>query len=195
MPAFSAHNIVQRDMMSKLNTDTNDWSILALTGSWCFLAVLVVAMRIYTRTVMVRYLGLDDIFTVGTMVAGVAVWACFVGESHWALGRHMEDITPTHMKMYYKWQFAHSMLQLWSLYGMRVAFMLFLLRLSSSRIFRITLFAIVGQCHSTPFGVQIVTDMRQVLQQCTHSLAGLPCCSLALPSLQTGMESLRDVSP
>lgn len=133
-------------MAEELNTeDNNAWSILAVTGSWCLVAVLVVAMRVYVRTVMVRYFGWDDIAAVLTMVFGVAIWACFVGESYSALGKHWQAITHEEMQSYMKWQFAHGMMMVWALHGMKIAFVLFLLRLSQSKFFRRMLCAVVGK--------------------------------------------------
>ncbi|KAH0080261.1 hypothetical protein KCU60_g16757, partial [Aureobasidium melanogenum] len=123
--------------------DNNAWSILAITGSWCFLAVIVVAMRVYTRLVMVKYLSWDDLFAVFTMILGVVIWGCFVGEAHWALGRHWQAITPKMLDMYSRWQFAHGLIMVWALHGMKIAFAIFLLRLSNGKLFRRALFTVM----------------------------------------------------
>ncbi|KAH0370174.1 hypothetical protein KCU65_g2807, partial [Aureobasidium melanogenum] len=123
--------------------DNNAWSILAITGSWCFLAVIVVAMRVYTRLVMVKYLGWDDIFAVITMILGVTIWGCFVGEAHWALGRHWQEITPEMLDMYSRWQFAHGLIMVWALHGMKVAFAIFLFRINSGKLFRRALLTVM----------------------------------------------------
>ncbi|KAG9823709.1 hypothetical protein KCU68_g16188, partial [Aureobasidium melanogenum] len=130
--------------MDKMTSqDNNAWSILAITGSWCFLAVIVVAMRVYTRLVVVKYLGWDDAIIIITMILGVVIWGCFVGEAHWALGRHWQAITPEMLDMYSRWQFAHGMIMVWALHGMKIAFAIFLLRLSNGRIFRRALFTVM----------------------------------------------------
>ncbi|KAI5240659.1 hypothetical protein E4T43_05946 [Aureobasidium subglaciale] len=144
MPALRSTTLHRRGLMEEMTShDNNAWAILAITGSWCFLAVIVVAMRVYTRLVMVKYLGWDDIFAVITMVLGVAIWGCFIGESNWALGKHYQDITAEMLVMCSKWQFAHDMIMVWALHGMKIAFTLFLLRLSNGKIFRRTLFAVM----------------------------------------------------
>ena len=90
MPAINFSKLSRRDLMQEMvSQDDNAWTILAITGSWCFLALIVVVMRVYTRLVMVRYLGWDDIAAVVTMVFGVVVWGCFIGEANWALGKHV----------------------------------------------------------------------------------------------------------
>ncbi|CAC9887680.1 unnamed protein product [Aureobasidium pullulans] len=92
---------------------------------------------------MVRYLGWDDIAAVVTMVFGVVVWGCFIGEANWALGKHVSAITPDMLHHYSRWQFAHGMLMVWALHGMKIAFAIFLLRLSNGKIFRRTLFVVM----------------------------------------------------
>ncbi|KAI4720926.1 hypothetical protein E4T48_02876 [Aureobasidium sp. EXF-10727] len=77
------------------------------------------------------------------MIFGVAVWGCFIGEAQWALGKHWQAITPEMLVMYSKWQFAHGMLMVWALHGMKIAFAIFLLRLSNGRLFRRALFAVM----------------------------------------------------
>ncbi|KAI5199223.1 hypothetical protein E4T39_06313 [Aureobasidium subglaciale] len=148
MPALRLTTLHGRDLMEKMTSHENiAWAIIAITGSWCFLAVIIVVTRVYTRLVMVKYLGWDDIFAVITMVLGIFIWGCFIGESNWALGKHYQDITPEMLVMYSKWQFAHGMITVWALYGMQVAFALFLLRLSNGKVFRRTLFAVM--CFTT----------------------------------------------
>ncbi|THY53614.1 hypothetical protein D6C99_03755 [Aureobasidium pullulans] len=144
MPAINFSKLARRDLMQEMvSQDDNAWTILAITGSWCFLALIVVVMRVYTRLVMVRYLGWDDIAAVVTMVFGVVVWGCFIGEANWALGKHVSAITPDMLHHYSRWQFAHGMLMVWALHGMKIAFAIFLLRLSNGKIFRRTLFVVM----------------------------------------------------
>jgi hypothetical protein len=146
MPTLYQLIPVRRDLAADMTAaDDNSRAILAITGIWCFLAVTVVAMRVYARTVMVRYLGWDDIFIIVSMVIGVAIWACFVGESHYGLGKHWQAITPASLSIYSKYQFAHGMLMVWGLHVMKIAFALFLYRLSERNLYRRTLFAVMGE--------------------------------------------------
>lgn len=141
--------------MDKMTSqDNNAWSILAITGSWCFLAVIVVATRVYTRLVMVKYLGWDDFFAVITMILGVVIWGCFVGEAHWALGRHWQAVTPEMLDMYSRWQFAHGLIMVWALHGMKIAFAIFLLRLSNGKLFRRALFTVMCKFRRVSIFVQ-----------------------------------------
>lgn len=43
--------------------------ILALTWIGCSISLIVVALRMFTRTVIVRHVGLDDVFIVVTLVS------------------------------------------------------------------------------------------------------------------------------
>ncbi|KAG9518945.1 hypothetical protein KCV07_g5193, partial [Aureobasidium melanogenum] len=92
---------------------------------------------------MVKYLGWDDFFAVITMILGVVIWGCFVGEAHWALGRHWQAVTPEMLDMYSRWQFAHGLIMVWALHGMKIAFAIFLLRLSNGKLFRRALFTVM----------------------------------------------------
>ncbi|KAG9848824.1 hypothetical protein KCU98_g5167, partial [Aureobasidium melanogenum] len=92
---------------------------------------------------MVKYLSWDDLFAVFTMILGVVIWGCFVGEAHWALGRHWQAITPKMLDMYSRWQFAHGLIMVWALHGMKIAFAIFLLRLSNGKLFRRALFTVM----------------------------------------------------
>lgn len=135
-------------MHEMTSQENNAWSILAITGTWCFLALIIVLLRVYTRLTTIRYLGWDDIFAVITMIFGMVIWGCFIGESHSALGKHWQAITPEMMVPYSKWQFAHGMLMVWALHGMKIAFAIFLLRLSNGKIFRRSLFAVMCKSRS-----------------------------------------------
>ncbi|KAH0016968.1 hypothetical protein KCU78_g7675, partial [Aureobasidium melanogenum] len=92
---------------------------------------------------MVKYLSWDDLSAVFTMILGVVIWGCFVGEAHWALGRHWQAITPKMLDMYSRWQFAHGLIMVWALHGMKIAFAIFLLRLSNGKLFRRALFTVM----------------------------------------------------
>ncbi|KAK6003551.1 hypothetical protein QM012_009322 [Aureobasidium pullulans] len=47
------------------------------------------------------------------------------------------------LEMYSRWQFAHGMLMVWALHGMKIAFAIFLLRLSNGKLFRRALISIM----------------------------------------------------
>ncbi|KAH0377088.1 hypothetical protein KCU89_g17920, partial [Aureobasidium melanogenum] len=47
------------------------------------------------------------------------------------------------LDMYSRWQFAHGLIMVWALHGMKIAFAIFLLRLSNGRLFRRALFTVM----------------------------------------------------
>lgn len=47
--------------------------ILAVTWIECSISVIVVTLRMYTRAVLVRHVGLDDIFIIITLVISTLV--------------------------------------------------------------------------------------------------------------------------
>lgn len=53
--------------------ETNTTKILTTAGVWCFIAVVVVLLRLYVRARMLRYVGPDDITMGITMVRSILV--------------------------------------------------------------------------------------------------------------------------
>ena len=47
--------------------------ILALTWIECAISLIAVALRMFTRAVIVRYVGLDDVFIVVTLVSSIFI--------------------------------------------------------------------------------------------------------------------------
>ncbi|KAK8136139.1 hypothetical protein PG984_004079 [Apiospora sp. TS-2023a] len=72
--------------------ESNTAMIMAITGAFHFLALVVVALRTYTRAFMIRAIGRDD-WTM-LLAAGIAVgqYAIWIIEAQHGLGRHQKVI-------------------------------------------------------------------------------------------------------
>lgn len=85
-------------------------TILGATGIFCFLSLIVVALRLYARAFMVRRLGWEDLLIFITALFVLGCWICFIGE--WktgVLGRHMETVTIPQYENFLLWTFPHQL--------------------------------------------------------------------------------------
>ncbi|KAK3613542.1 hypothetical protein LTR56_027820, partial [Elasticomyces elasticus] len=80
--------------------ESNAANILGLVGTLGFLAVVVVAMRLYVRVRILKFVGTDDFLITASMVFGVGMFVCFVGETYNGLGRHYDTITLPEQERY-----------------------------------------------------------------------------------------------
>ncbi|KAI4764858.1 hypothetical protein E4T52_03832 [Aureobasidium sp. EXF-3400] len=85
-------------------------SILGFTGFFCFLSLIIIALRLYARAFMVRRLGWEDLLIFITALFVLGCWICFVGESKTGvLGRHMETVTTPQYELFLLWTFPHQL--------------------------------------------------------------------------------------
>ncbi|KAK8112045.1 uncharacterized protein PG998_008502 [Apiospora kogelbergensis] len=68
--------------------ESNAAMILAITGVFHFLALIVVAMRLYTRACLIRAMGIDDWTMLAAVVVAVGQYAVWIIEVDHGLGRH-----------------------------------------------------------------------------------------------------------
>ncbi|KAL3422256.1 integral membrane protein [Phlyctema vagabunda] len=108
--------------------ETNAASILAINAVFCWFTFVVVGLRIYVRTVMLKKMGVDDWICSGAMLMGVAVFICFLGEIHWGLGHHQADISLPHMIKILHWIFFHSIFVTVGISLVKISLAFFLLR-------------------------------------------------------------------
>lgn len=95
------------DPITGLNTDksTNAPHILAITGFFATLTLIVVLARFYVRSVMLKTTGTDDWIMMAAMACGVVVFVCFIGETRHGIGMHTNAISPTDATIQRHWQF------------------------------------------------------------------------------------------
>lgn len=85
-------------------------TILGVTGFFCFLSLIVVALRLYARAFMVRRLGWEDLLIFITALLVLGCWICFVGEAKTGvLGHHMETVTIPQYELFLLWTFPHQL--------------------------------------------------------------------------------------
>jgi hypothetical protein len=62
---------------SELQSNSNAPSILAVNGVFTFIAMVVVALRVYVRAAMLRFVGLDDYVIVAAMVISLQFFIAY----------------------------------------------------------------------------------------------------------------------
>ncbi|KAK4446174.1 hypothetical protein QBC34DRAFT_383597 [Podospora aff. communis PSN243] len=72
--------------------ESNLAQILAIVTVVHLVALACVSLRIYTRVVVVKSPGMDDICMVLAAVCGIGGWAGFLIQAHHGLGRHIETV-------------------------------------------------------------------------------------------------------
>ncbi|KXT12387.1 hypothetical protein AC579_1709 [Pseudocercospora musae] len=109
--------------------ESNAHEILGVTGAMMTLAVIVMGMRLAVRAVMLKSVGPDDYVMLAATIMAVATFACFVGESHHGVGRHVQCISPSDYQEFAKWQWPHSLVVMWGVILVKISIALFLMRL------------------------------------------------------------------
>ncbi|GAB7347302.1 hypothetical protein MBLNU459_g3385t1 [Dothideomycetes sp. NU459] len=123
--------------------ESNTTKILTTVGVWCFLAFITVALRLFVRARILRYVGPDDIMMGITMLLGLILFTCFVGEAKNGLGRHYEWTGTGSVTTYRHWTFIHSLVSLLGLTAVKISVSLLLLRIATQRIYRIFLWILI----------------------------------------------------
>ncbi|KAK0624284.1 hypothetical protein B0T14DRAFT_565567 [Immersiella caudata] len=72
--------------------ESNLVQILAIVTVVHLIALACVSLRIYTRVVVVKSPGMDDICMVLAAVCGIGGWAGFLIQAHHGLGKHIETV-------------------------------------------------------------------------------------------------------
>jgi len=140
---------------------TNAPSILAVNGGFAGIALVVVILRIYIRSVVLRSIGSDDWVMVAAMVGrllsfgkictdimdqacAVGVLVCFVYETKSGIGRHIQDISPSEFQTLLHWQFYHSIINMVGVGLVKISIGLFLLRFVQAKLCRRIIIGIIG---------------------------------------------------
>lgn len=99
------------DPVTGLNTDksTNAPKILAITGFFATLTLIVVLARFYVRSVMLKTTGADDWVMMAAMACGVTVFICFIGETRHGIGMHANSISVADATIQRHWQFVRTL--------------------------------------------------------------------------------------
>ena len=82
---------------------------------------------------MLSVFGADDWVMLAAAFMALATLICFVGESNYGVGRHVECIAVPELEKMMKWQFFHN---LWVMFGVvfvKISVALFLMRLAPKK--------------------------------------------------------------
>lgn len=141
-------------VFSDPNSDKGS-KILAITGSFTAFACLVVMMRLYVRTFMLKTIGADDYVMIVAMyvflarpfcrqliifrVCSAGVFACFVGEVYNGVGHHI--IHPKlleNMMTIFHWSWFHGWVNVIGISSVKISIGLFLLRLVQGKWYKVS---------------------------------------------------------
>lgn len=109
--------------------ENNKDEILGVTGAFFTAAIIIVGLRMTVRGVMIKSIGADDWVMFGALIMAMGTFICFVYETKYAVGKHVQCIPPNDYEMFAKWQYYHS---LWVMIGVvmvKISIALFLMRL------------------------------------------------------------------
>ncbi|EME82558.1 uncharacterized protein MYCFIDRAFT_33469, partial [Pseudocercospora fijiensis CIRAD86] len=109
--------------------ESNAHEILGTTGGLMTLAVIIMGMRFVVRAAMLKSLGPDDYVMLAATLMAVATFACFVGETHHGVGKHIQCITQVDYAAFAKWQWSHSLVVMWGVILVKISIALFLMRM------------------------------------------------------------------
>lgn len=120
-------------------------------------STIVMLLRVLVRIFMTKSFGSDDYCMLVAWLMQLATFICFLGERPYAMGRHIECITPHGYRMHGKWQYYHS---LWVMFGVvlvKVSIALFLMRLvPPGKRWKSFLWASIGM-HAGPWSHPLLT--------------------------------------
>lgn len=81
------------------------------------------------RAVMIKSIGADDYVMLSAVIMAIGTFICFVYETRYAIGKHVQCIGKDDYEMFARWQYYHS---LWVMIGVilvKISIALFLMRL------------------------------------------------------------------
>ncbi|KAF2263578.1 hypothetical protein CC78DRAFT_568907 [Lojkania enalia] len=124
---------------------TNAPEILAITGSFFTAAAIIMLLRIYVRLSILKVFGIDDYIMALAMILASIVFACFVLETQYGLGRHMVVMMMDPI-MYMKFArilYVHSILIMVGVSTVKISIAFFLLRLSTRTPYHRFLYGVI----------------------------------------------------
>jgi hypothetical protein len=135
--------------------ESNLVSILSITGTFAVAALLVVILRLYVRTYMLRFVGLDDWTMVLAALMALGTFICLCGESAYGMGRHVEWQKPWMFEPMFRWLFAHGIIVMLGVVLVKISVAFFLMRIMLKKGWQIFLWSSVGKgLLSIPFHTQ-----------------------------------------
>lgn len=125
--------------------------IPGITGAFSCAALVVVLLRLYVRTCMLRFVGPDDFAIILASLMAIGTFICMCGESSYGMGHHEEWMHPWMFEPYFKWLFAHSLMVMLGVVLVKISIAFFLMRIMVQKRWKTFLWCSVGkdiQAHS-----------------------------------------------
>ncbi|EPS38621.1 hypothetical protein H072_7594 [Dactylellina haptotyla CBS 200.50] len=148
----------QTDLQSP---ETRGGKLLAITVTFTSLAFITVALRIYTRARITRYMGWDDWFIMLAMIASLAMFGLQITAMCAGWYQHIWDVPFESFVFSKKIGLSIQSLYPWILGFMKISILLFYLRLSVSPPFRLVVYISLGF-----MGLYTVASSLAILFQC-----------------------------
>lgn len=147
--------------------ESNTATLLAVLTVFHAIALVFVCLRIYARAFVIKTFGKDDVFmvlsavcsrprpprddrmlTTAKQLCSIGGWAVFVFQAQHGLGKHQETISSEDMMVFQHAGFWQSIISAtWALGFLKISIGFNLLRLSSSKWFKWSLWATIGIFH------------------------------------------------
>ncbi|KAL2194495.1 hypothetical protein P885DRAFT_42584 [Corynascus similis CBS 632.67] len=148
------------------------WLIAVVCVVWS-LAFVTALVRFYTRAVVSRSFGRDDVFMVMAVLCGIGGLASWVVGCHNGYGNHIDTIPPTRFLTLIEAQFYQSIVEASFAFGfLKISIALSLLRLSRGSWYNRILWALVGfTCFYTIFAfITFLTYCKPIAGQWNPAL-------------------------
>ncbi|KAG9230700.1 hypothetical protein BJ875DRAFT_384579 [Amylocarpus encephaloides] len=126
------------------DTSTNAPKILAINGALAGFTLVVVLLRFFVRTVMLKSMGIDDWLIGIAMLCGIGTFACFTGETKHGIGMNSDAIPFTENIKMLQWQFFHAIIVTIGISFVKISVACFLLRLVPSKKYKFFLYGAIG---------------------------------------------------
>ncbi|KAL0944829.1 uncharacterized protein CTRU02_202716 [Colletotrichum truncatum] len=125
--------------------ESNTAMILAVTGTFHAVALLFVALRTYTRAVIVKTIGVDDfIMILAALCALGGGMVVFIIQAYYGLGKHKDTISKADYVIFAKVGFFQSIISaIAALALLKISIALSLLRLSKNKWYSRSLWALI----------------------------------------------------
>ncbi|KAK8032330.1 hypothetical protein PG990_002064 [Apiospora arundinis] len=124
--------------------ESNAAMILAITGVFHFLALIVVALRLYTRSCMIRAIGKDNWVMLLAVLIAVGQYAIWIIEVDHGLGRHQIVIPKGELIAVKHAGFFQVLLNFCNLCLIKISIAFALMRLTRARWVSWTLWCLIG---------------------------------------------------
>ncbi|KZL72539.1 integral membrane protein [Colletotrichum incanum] len=125
--------------------ESNTAMILAVTGTFHVLALVFVALRTYTRAIIVKTIGIDDYMMIASALCALGGgMVIFIIQAFYGLGRHKDTISKPDQVFFSKVGFFQSIISaIAALAFLKISIALSLLRLSKNRWYSRALWALI----------------------------------------------------